>query len=196
MEHAYFAGKKFRLVPAATAGALVFSYIKYFVHAGVKCICFEYVTKLVYNGKEYVMKTGGQGAITFAIEFIRIGPFIFFREFDPGRLIELGVYLYQLVWCAGPGLMTQQIYLGDDTDLMTLTGLYDLFCIGPGQGICIRQFGMAGELIPVVDEEEEGVDLAGGQLFVDEGDKGVYTGRFGSIYTKAANGQDAIDVLL
>ena len=55
---------------------------------------------------------------------------------------------------------------------------------------------MAGELVAVVDEEEEGVNLAGGQLFVDEGDKGVQAGGFGGVDTKAANGQDAIDVLL
>lgn len=195
VEGADLAGEELGFVAATAAGAFVFSYVKDFVHAGVEGVGLEDVGQLVYHGEEDVVQSGGEGTVAFTVEVIGIGPDVFagVGELYPGCFVELWVDLHQFIGRAGPGLVAQQVDLWDDADAVPAAELYHFFYVGPGEGLCICQLGMAGELVAVIYCEDECVDLAGWELLVDEGEEGVQPGWFGGVDTEAADGEEGVE---
>lgn len=93
---------------------------------------------------------------------------------DGRGFVKLRVVLQEGVGLFGPGLVAQEVNLGNEADVVLAAGLDQFVCIGLGERVPVLELGvgLVGE-VPVYAQDEE-VHLGRGQVFLDEPDEQVY----------------------
>src|ERR1043166_151510 len=161
-------GEKFGFITSLAARALIFANVKDLIHSSMEGIGFESIADLINERENDVMYLWMPRTIAFAIEFVGIGPGIFLRELDLGRLIKFRVNSEELPTVRLPRLMAEQIDQRHDPDLMFPANRGQLPCLLPREPSFIRHFRPTRELKTVVDAQNENIDRPRRQSFLDE----------------------------
>ena len=83
-----------------------------------------------------------QGAVTLAVQAVLVGPLDVVLRLDRRGLVELWILPQQGKGLFRPGLVAQEIDMGDQLDAVGLAGRDDTFDVLPGEGIRVAKFRM------------------------------------------------------
>src|SRR5690606_18374540 len=87
-----FSGKQFSLVTSTASWALIVTYIKDFVHAGMKPVGLKRIAYFVNQIKYNAVHIRVKWTVTLAVQSVGVRPTVLLRHFDMGSFVELGVY--------------------------------------------------------------------------------------------------------
>jgi len=161
---AHLAGEQLGFVAAAATGAGILAEEKDLVHADVKRVGLAGVGKLIDQVEHHIVYPGMQRAVTAAVNALVGGV-------QAGGLVEFGVRAEQAGGVFGPGLVAQQIDLGNQPHAGFAAGRRHLHQVFARERRLIRHFRMFGEAIVVVDLQHQQVDALPGQRAGDEANR-------------------------
>ena len=108
-------------------------------------------------------------------------------------LVKFRIVLEEVAQRCGPGLVAQQVELGDDADIPLPAGRHQFLDVCLRKGVLIPELRMGFVLVVVIDAQHQRVDLQGDQHFSDEVDEFIHVLRLRRCDSEAADGQDGIE---